>query len=345
MNRLRGLIAAGLIAALGGPAYAFTPESGNWWNPNTPGVGWTIEIQDDYVFMTGYYYTLAGDTQWYTAQGHLDGNDFFANELDTFANGQCLGCAFTSPTAILGAGGPISVEFTSETTARMTVAGQVFNIERFNYFLGGVTEKMLGEWQMIDDFSEDPGVAFPFYADVLVFDLFDSAPTPDVADGCRADNTLQGFCSDFALANHSAAAVYDSSSGEHVIVVDDSADTWAAYYLTVGTSQADGFVQIYFKDDNPNGPLYPVRAFRTASRTFVETGSGPSSVDPSRKEVVGRQNASLAQAIGLSRDKLRSSAEVPAGLAEHLPRLQALAQEAAMKLKTGRTRAVTPQAQ
>ena len=72
------------------------------------------------------------------------------------------------------------------------------------------------------------------------------------------------------------AAVYDFQTNQLLIVVDDSLDSWLAYYLDLGLDQFDGVAELYPKSTGHNNIFYPVRGFRTASRSFIETGVGPS---------------------------------------------------------------------
>lgn len=267
------IIAASLFASA--QSQAFTPESGFWWNPDESGSGYAIEIQDNYLFVALYVYDEPGNPIWYTAGATLGGNSLFDGELHYTFNGTCIDCNVTQPTTLLGERGPITINFLTETTATIQFQGAVKNIERFNFLLGDEADRMLGEWQTVIDFSST-GVDFPFNGDVLLFDITSFSDGDKFAEGCRPDNTIDGFCTDFALNNHEMAAVYDFQNNEMLIVVDDSEDFWLAYYLDLGLNQFDGVAEIYPKNAGHNNVFYPTRGFRTASRSFVETGVGPS---------------------------------------------------------------------
>lgn len=273
------------------PARAFTPESGFYINTAEPGTGYNIEIQDNFFALTAYVFAQDGRPQWYTAAGVMSGNARFSGNLDGFSNGQCLGCPFRAPTAQAGAGGPVVVEFTSETRANLTIGGRTFAIQRFDFYLtrgqaDAKTEMMLGEWQTLLDLYDFSGTQYqdyPYYADLVIFDAIDRSETPDYFTGCRPVNSESGRCTDAARNEHDAAGYFSTSTGKHVVVVKDTpatantAATYFAYYLDVGTYQFDGVVELYGGSDAPgNGPYYPVRGFRTASRNFVQNGAGPS---------------------------------------------------------------------
>jgi hypothetical protein len=190
----------------------------------------------------------------------------------------------------LGERGPITINFLTETNATIQFGGTVKNIERFNFLLGDRATRMLGEWQTIIDFSTT-GVDFPFNGDILLFDITSVSNGTKFAEGCRPDNSVDGFCTDFALDNHEAYSYYDFDDDELIIVVDDSDDFLLVYYVDQGLNQFDGEVELLPKVGAPNNNFYPVRGFRSASRSFVETGVGPSrkahKVSKTEKEIVG----------------------------------------------------------
>ena len=300
-------------------ASAFTPENGTWINPNEPGSGFLIEIQDNFLFFAGYLYAADGRPMWYTAQGTLTGNARYVGSMSTFSNGQCLGCIWRLPTVSVGAGGPIEIVFDTETAARLTFGGRTINIQRYDYYLtrtvGDVkTEMFLGEWQSIVDFSANTSIGYPFYGDIWVFDQVDRAPSPDIFDGCRPFTSLEGRCTTAALAAHDASGFYQASSGDHFIVVNDDATNFAYYVVKTGTYQFDGIVKICPKSlsnastqclGSSSFRAYPVRGFRTASRTFVQTGVGPSSIE---KITTPAKRQSLAQMIGQAPEGMDNAA-------------------------------------
>ena len=113
-----------LLSAFARPVSAFTPESGFYWNAAEAGRGFTIEIQDNFLFMIGYVYRQDGSSTFITTQGLMQGNAAYQGVLDTFSNGQCTGCPYNGfPNIQPGSAGPVSIVFTSETTATMTWNG------------------------------------------------------------------------------------------------------------------------------------------------------------------------------------------------------------------------------
>jgi len=268
-------------------AHSFTPESGFWWNPNESGSGYAIEIQDNFLFIALYVYDELGNPIWYSASTTMGGSALFDSSLNYTYNGTCIDCSYTAPITILGERGPITIIFETETTATIQFQGAIKNIERFNFLLGDEAERMVGEWQTIIDLSST-GVDFPFNGDVLLFEGTSFTDGDKYADGCRPDNTIDGFCSTFALNNHDMASLYDYQNNQLLIVVNDSPDFWLSYTLDLGLNQFDGVAEIYPKNAGHNNVFFPVRGFKTASRSFIETGVGPSKSAQSKdKNVVG----------------------------------------------------------
>ncbi len=299
-----------ITLALASSAQAYTPASGFWWNPNESGTGITLEIEDKTLFMAAYVYDSQGRPTWYLSAGNLGtsivGGSTYYNvyngSLDAYANGQMVGGPYFFPQYFPNAGGPVQIVFdpADETRATLTWGGRTVTIRKLDYYAGFPAadveiERMLGEWSVVVDAYARGGdySVFPYYGDVLVFDRINRTPTPDFFEGCRADTSLIGRCTSNALYYHDAAGYYDAGRDEHVVVVTDAIQTssspaqYWAYYLELNTSDFEGVVEWYFGNDpnSPgNGPYYPVRGFRSGSRSFVlNNGAGPAAVEESSK--------------------------------------------------------------
>lgn len=278
-----------VIGSLASTAHAFTPESGFYWNPAEGGSGIAIEIQDNILFLAGYVYDTQGNATWVTSAGAIGGNSTYAGTLDTFRGGQCIGCSYT-PNFRTGSAGPVSINWSTETRATFTWGGRTFPIERFNYALGDHEQVMLGEWQVVMDFYTRGGgyASYPFTGDIMIFDRIDRSLNPDQFQGCRPVDSQVGFCENSALANHDVAGNFRTTDGKHVIVETDTRDSQGtvlfAYYVTVGTDQFDGVMEICSPGTCGTHSLLPVRGFRSASNHFVQTGSGPSRMEKSARE-------------------------------------------------------------
>lgn len=333
MRLLAGLSSLTLAALFAvSPAQAYTPESGIWWNPNEPGSGYTIEIQDNLMVLSYYGGDAQGRSTWYTALGFLTGNALFDNKpLDLTIGSQCAGCNYAgSPTVQVGAGGTVRIAFNANDNTKATLTwgnGRTVQIERYAFYLKRPEDaatplsvtRMLGEWQAVMDFSSNSQASVDYYGDVLVFDeySFDTPTNRWYFDGCRADNSEDGGCTQNALAFHSASGFFDNASGLHTIVVDDSAANYVLYLTETGTNAAEGEITVYPKGTNPsNYDAYPMRAFRTASRTFVQEGVGPSKSAASDKAATGLADKLIAsgfvpKAVSQGKSKFDRAALLP----------------------------------
>lgn len=296
MKWMQNLLAsAALLLAGSTQAASYTPESGFWWNPDEPGTGLAIEIEDDFIYVAAYLYDTQGFPYWYIGDGRLVENgsgvlSFTDSQVTSATGGQCLGCVWRAPT-IFPTGGSMSISFdpADETRATLTWGGQVKTIRRLDYYDIGFgtdaeNQRLLGEWQVILDFFNVGGnyTSYPFVGDILIMDAIDRAPNPDLSIGCRPRNSLAAHCESSDDAIHDVAAFYNSNDKRSYITVRDASNIYFTYVVYVGVHQFDGVVQAHAGGQfSNNGTFYPVRGFRSASRAMVQTGRGPASIDKS----------------------------------------------------------------
>lgn len=278
-------------------AQTFTPESGFWWNPDESGSGYSIEIQDNFLFVAFYVYDDFGNPIWYTANAFLEGdggNSLFDTDLNYTYNGTCIDCSYTAPETNHGEGGPVTIDFLTETTATIQFGGAVKNIERFNFILGDELGKMRGEWQVVVDSSGFGFDGYPFFADVLIFNNLEVIDGFDAVTGCRSESTYYNDCTNFAYLSD-VAAYFEPSEGVLYAVVDHSDTHYMLYRLRTGLNQFDGDAYVYPKNSSADTDVtgYSVRGFRSASRTFVETGQGPSKNTGTAKTSQNRSSPNL----------------------------------------------------
>lgn len=314
-------------------ASAITPESGFWWVKNQPGSGIAIDITDNWLFMATYVYDFNGDPIWYTAFDTMSDDHTFHGQLIFSEDGQPLGGPWRDPlrSLLVVPNGNVSIFFdqNDETKATIVWAGGTQQLERTDMFelVHGranfihQAQRMRGEWTLVADLFSRPGSeAFPYIGDVLIFDSLDASAAPPIFyDGCRPISSLDGFCPQPLSRLHPAAGFYSPATNEHVFVVTDSAgananqDVFFSYTVSAGLNQFDGVLQIYVGPNgfNPNGPFYPVRGFRSASRAFVDTGVGPNALTPDAKAAAPASRPSRSQFQALLD---ANGGQLPAGL-------------------------------
>ncbi len=100
-----------------------TPQVGLWWNPDESGSGYALDVKHGVVVATIYSYTVQGPPIWYLAFGPLDANNTVTATLTKYVNGQCISCTYVTPTEN-GNDGTMAIEFTSSTSAIMTLPGR-----------------------------------------------------------------------------------------------------------------------------------------------------------------------------------------------------------------------------
>ncbi|HVN69393.1 MAG TPA: hypothetical protein VMU38_07090, partial [Candidatus Binatia bacterium] len=113
-----------------GQAGSFAPVAGVWWNSNESGSGFEFDYQNGTLIVAVYSYLANGASQWYLAAGPITNNVFTAT-LDKYTGGQCISCAYVSPSPA-GSDGSITITFTSATTATVDLpGGRHIQIERY----------------------------------------------------------------------------------------------------------------------------------------------------------------------------------------------------------------------
>lgn len=146
------LLSALLVSYVLSPtgAFAFTPQTGHWWNPNESGTGYNIDVNNGVLVMTIYSFSPNGDSQWYLAAGPMSPDQrSFAGTLEKYRNGQCISCVYAGQPSFAGNDGSIVVNFLSETSAKLTLPnGRTTTIQPFFPVLGGNT-KLAGTYRLV----------------------------------------------------------------------------------------------------------------------------------------------------------------------------------------------------
>src|SRR4051812_17632984 len=92
MKKLAIAVAAALLCT---GADAFTPRTGQWYNPDESGSGYNIDIQKGKLVMTAFSYKSNGDSEWYVTAGAMSSNHkSYTGSLTKVRNGQSIGGAY-----------------------------------------------------------------------------------------------------------------------------------------------------------------------------------------------------------------------------------------------------------
>lgn len=115
------------------------PESGWWWNEAEGGRGYTIEVQNGVMFMSGYMYDDSGKPVWYVSgPTAMQNSTTYKGTWLQYGGGQTLNGPYRSPTVTNSNVGNVTVTFSSATTATMTLPSGV-TIPLTRYSFGGTT--------------------------------------------------------------------------------------------------------------------------------------------------------------------------------------------------------------
>ncbi len=155
---MKNLIVFSLIA-LSLNLNAATPEDGWWWNSQESGRGFNIETQNGTTFIAGFLYDEAGNAIWYTTVGKVVDNKL-VSDFVKFTNGQCIGCTYTSPSAIVD--GQVTFTFKKRDTGTLDWKGHKVEIKRFNFATGNDLAKVgPKKWNLQENKGELFGPTLP----------------------------------------------------------------------------------------------------------------------------------------------------------------------------------------
>ncbi|NJD18734.1 MAG: hypothetical protein FIA95_05560 [Gemmatimonadetes bacterium] len=264
MNRIalafRLILAAFLTFAIL-PARAILPESGWYWNPAESGRGFNLEIQDNALFLAAFVYRPDGSAAWYTGGGTMGSDRTWTAELYETVGGQCIGCGYRAPTLLYM--GNVSITFTNERSAVISMLGNSVSVVRMDWSNSGVASRdaLLGEWSTTEG---DP--AFPVYfADRITL----YSPQASSA-GPYAGGNVTGSASRLAVGT------YTASTATHAILVDSSASYYTLYVFTMRTlNRVEGLSWTYLKTSSPSGSGMYFLAHRTKSYARVRGLNAP----------------------------------------------------------------------
>lgn len=240
---MRKVLAVALLL-VSGWVRALPPDVGWWWNPAQGGRGYSIEVQNNFMFFAGYLYNADGSATWYVAQGPYDNNNnTFTGQLLAFGGGPCITCAFTQATQ-RPSPGTITLVFSTPKTGTLTWPGGSFPITRFIYGVGERARRFAGRWAF-----STAGVSgtVPF-SNFVAF----TGTLQDPSLGLVLTGTTEG--------GRVVVAATNSTDTETIVLIDASASFWELYRFPtdfIGPKNASALWVTYSKSSTapPGGGL------------------------------------------------------------------------------------------
>jgi hypothetical protein len=105
------------------PPQPGVPEAGWWWNPSESGRGFFLEWQNGWFHIAAFLYDTTGHPVWYLSAYPSPDPLRITGSWWLLANGQAPGAPYRPATRIDENVAPVDIQFSSSTTATMTLPG------------------------------------------------------------------------------------------------------------------------------------------------------------------------------------------------------------------------------
>jgi len=276
-------------------SHALTPESGWWWNEAESGRGFSIELQNNTIFMSGFLYEASGAPLWFVASGpYSQTANSFEGDMLSLRGGQCITCSYRAAT-IQPSLGRIQLRFASPSTANMTWPGGNLAIKRQIYGVASDIEKMFGSFA----FSTAGTSNRVHFGNWLTFSRTINDPgLGKVAVG----STESGRTALAAFTNAERTAI--------LVLVDASTSFYESYLIPVsffGSREGSGLWSTYLKTQTaplPNAYAHIARIF-AASAAPVAPMAMPS--DSPKAQVGALQSTAATTELNADAQRLAES--------------------------------------
>lgn len=271
-------------------AQAVIPEPGLWWNSNESGRGYTIEVQDDGIFVLYFGYQPDGTkSAFYETFGRLDVDTGIVRGYWASAEGgQCFGCPHREPVRTVI--GQVEIRFTSSTAGQIRFpSGEIVQIQRQLYMADSLSDPrvMLGIWTFLD------GAFGVYFGEALWFQQLDSA-VPSGFSGRRLDAS--------ASRRVLGGATNNPSLPRWVVLLDSSATYYTAYAFDNSVNTLVGRTWTYPKTGQLSGPGLPSIGQRLMGHALAvqaaSAAAGDIKVESETPEHVLQDRASASLAAG-----------------------------------------------
>jgi len=283
-----------LCGCFASAANAIAPESGWWWNASESGRGFSIEIQDNTLFMAGFLYDESGAPFWFTSSGRFNASaSSFQADMQSFRGGQCFNCPYRLPIASAPIG-QLRLTFTSATEGSLTWPFGTVPITRQIYGVGAGIDRLLGSFA----FSSSGSSGRVNFGNWLRFNrVTNNASLGSVAEGATE-------------AGRVVVATLTADRRTAIILIDASTSLYELYVVPLsffGTRGGTGLWTTYFKTataPQPNALAHFSRILSSA-----EIGAAGASANLPELKQLPPSNAALES-------QLRSEALIQSEAAE-----------------------------
>ena len=248
-----------LLAFAAAQAHAIWPDSGWYWNPNEPGRGVAIEVQDDKIFLAIYTYDTGGAPIYYYAAGPMNNDHTYVGNLFRTSNGQCLGCSWREATSTPV--GTVSLNFSDYENATLSALGTTMVLTRFDFSNSNppTSAALYGEWATTE--GDPAATTITYFGERITLNAPGTVANTVNGNVTGASNFAVGSCS-----TRTACSI-GFRSGQYDV-----------YYLfaMAGFNRAEGLVQVVNQGATPTvgaGLPFVMQRIRTGAK--VRTGAGP----------------------------------------------------------------------
>lgn len=227
-------------------SYAIQPVEGAWDDPNAPGRGATIEIQNGIMVITYFGYGDDRSDRWWQGVGFetFNGSNIYTGTLNAFEGGQCIGCSYQQNSINeSSSAGSFSIKFNTWTDAEFQWAGGTDNLVKLDWGYAGQKSYLYGSWLISSFFSS--GTSSGENAIVFHSEL-DDGETEYVV-GNRSGYEFTGDY--MALASQ-----LEVEGQEYIFILYDSSTSYyRAYLFLLNENKATGRGWLYRKDEELSG--------------------------------------------------------------------------------------------
>ena len=253
------------------------PEEGLWDDPNRPGRGVTIELQNGVLVATYFGYDQEGNDQWWQGVAFEGPESTWSGTFNALRDGQCIGCSYQFPSLNEAESiGEFSIDFNTTRQATLTWADGVETIQKSSWGFATPLDFLLGAWTF-NGFTVDDENDYGLTVNNVVF-RFDGIV--EFEGELYAVGNYSGFGGDFfpVAARYIGEFEFGLGSfieaGSLVSIVyqsDLAGINFMRFDMLVNENKAEGAMTVFTSSNPPPAPGGSVVGFlRAAGAKFID---------------------------------------------------------------------------